>query len=616
MTKTVLFYARYSTDRQNEVSIETQVELGKQFVTKQNWKLVETYSDLAVSGTSFTSRPGIQQLLAHVKREKIDVVLCVTVDRLSRDVEHSSKILKDLRFRDVELWTVHAGQATTDMELSLRAVLSHELVEQIRYRTREGMKTSVRKGKATTCLAYGYKLSGVRDANGDRIPGLREIDEEKGGTVRYIFEQYAAGVSPRDIANQLNRQGTEGPRGKAWRDTAIRGHVGRGTGILNNEAYIGRLVWNKRNYRKNPVTERRAARANSPEEWVTTEVPGMRIVSDELWARVKRRQSEVGELFSHMTSNKLSASHRPSYLLSGLLECSECGGPYAIMAKDRYGCTNHKKRLPIDELDGVCCQNSKTIKRQDVEERVLGALPAAFFSMGIFDKVAAETLKRGEARLRAQPSEQQKHATELKRIEQEQKAIIQQISERAKEGRPRLSALDDMLDKMEADKTNLEALIKPSPDNGDDFDARLADLKQQVTPTNVELIINTVLYLLRGDADKETKQQFVTIIRMFVQKVVIGPTPGHQAATLSMHGRIASILASMEATTILEQRFKLEKRHEYLERLEAGELDMEYKQKKLLDAYAEELSVKRLAWANLQVSVVAGAGFEPAAFRL
>jgi DNA invertase Pin-like site-specific DNA recombinase len=133
----VLFYARYSTDRQNEVSIETQIELGKGFVEQHGWKLVGTYSDAAISGTSYLGRPGIQKLIAHVKREKIDIVLCVTVDRLSRDVEHSAKILKELRYRETALWTVHAGTAVNDMEMALRAVLSHELVEQIRYRTRK-----------------------------------------------------------------------------------------------------------------------------------------------------------------------------------------------------------------------------------------------------------------------------------------------------------------------------------------------------------------------------------------------------------------------------------------------------------------------------------------------
>jgi DNA invertase Pin-like site-specific DNA recombinase len=86
MTKNVLFYARYSTDRQHEVSIETQIELGKAFVKQRGWKLVATYSDAAVSGTSYQLRPGIQGLMAHVKCERIDVVLCVTVDRLSRHI--------------------------------------------------------------------------------------------------------------------------------------------------------------------------------------------------------------------------------------------------------------------------------------------------------------------------------------------------------------------------------------------------------------------------------------------------------------------------------------------------------------------------------------------------
>ncbi|CVI54348.1 hypothetical protein AGR7A_Cc10056 [Agrobacterium deltaense NCPPB 1641] len=84
--------------------------------------------------------------------------------------------------------------------------------------------------------------------------------------------------------------GRPGSRGRKWRDIAIRGHVSRGTGILNNESYIGRMVWNKRNYRKNPETERRTTRVNDASEWVLIDVPEMRIVSDDLWQRVKECQ--------------------------------------------------------------------------------------------------------------------------------------------------------------------------------------------------------------------------------------------------------------------------------------------------------------------------------------
>jgi hypothetical protein len=121
---------------------------------------------------------------------------------------------------------------------------------------------------------------------------------------------------------------------------------------------------------------------------------------------------------------------------------------------------------------------------------------------------------------------------------------------------------------------------------------------------------------MREHADTETKQPLINIVRQFIQKVVIGKTLGHQPASLEVHGLIASILAAMEAATILEQQFITAAQNDLMARIASGELETEEKRKKLLDAYAEELRCKYPEWENLQVSVVAGAGFEPAAFRL
>jgi hypothetical protein len=76
------------------------------------------------------------------------------------------------------------------------------------------------------------------------------------------------GRSPKAIARRLNDDGIPGPRGILWRDTAIRGHRQRGTGLLNNELYIGRLVWNRLRYVKDPASGRRVSRLNPPEAWV------------------------------------------------------------------------------------------------------------------------------------------------------------------------------------------------------------------------------------------------------------------------------------------------------------------------------------------------------------
>ncbi|MDR6758109.1 hypothetical protein J2Y48_003407 [Mycoplana sp. BE70] len=76
------------------------------------------------------------------------------------------------------------------------------------------------------------------------------------------------------------------------------------------------------------------ARRNHRDEWVVCEQTQLRIVSDALWSAVKKRQMAVEQSLSRTTTNHLNRGHRPQYLLSGILECAHCFGPYAIMAKD------------------------------------------------------------------------------------------------------------------------------------------------------------------------------------------------------------------------------------------------------------------------------------------
>jgi hypothetical protein len=75
--------------------------------------------------------------------------------------------------------------------------------------------------------------------------------------------------------------------------STIHGNPARGTGILNNELYVGRLVWNRLRYVKDPDTGKRISRRNPPSGWVITDVPQLRIVDDELWHQVKARQAEL-----------------------------------------------------------------------------------------------------------------------------------------------------------------------------------------------------------------------------------------------------------------------------------------------------------------------------------
>ena len=105
--------------------------------------------------------------------------------------------------------------------------------------------------------------------------------------------EFADGRSPRDIAVELNREGIPGPQGRTWGPSTIYGNWQRGTGILNNELYVGRLVWNRQRFVKDPTTGKRQARLNPQAEWVIQDVPALRIVEQELWDAVKARQGHI-----------------------------------------------------------------------------------------------------------------------------------------------------------------------------------------------------------------------------------------------------------------------------------------------------------------------------------
>jgi hypothetical protein len=115
------------------------------------------------------------------------------------------------------------------------------------------------------------------------------IDEGEAVIVRQIFEYFADGHNARWIAHRLNEQGTPSPRGGTWAVSAMVGDTKRGAGILNNEQYIGRVVWNRRQWLKDPETGKRRYVDRPRGEWQERVAPELRIVSAELWDRVRNR---------------------------------------------------------------------------------------------------------------------------------------------------------------------------------------------------------------------------------------------------------------------------------------------------------------------------------------
>ena len=135
-----------------------------------------------------------------------------------------------------------------------------------------------------------------------------------------------------------------GPGGAPWDPSTIHGNPARGTGILNNELYIGHLVWNRLRYIKDPDSGKRVSPPNAPSECVITAVPDLRIIDDELRNQVKARQLEMRRVASNGDPKRFNQARRPKYLFSGLTKCAECGGGYVMYWRDRLACFGARDR--------------------------------------------------------------------------------------------------------------------------------------------------------------------------------------------------------------------------------------------------------------------------------
>ena len=257
----VAIYARYSSDNQREASIEDQVRLCRARIEREGWTAVATYTDHAMSGAS-RFRPGYQKLLLDTRAGAFDIIVAEALDRLSRDQEDIAGLYKQLSFSGVKLMTVAEGEIN-ELHVGLKGTMNALFLKDLAQKTHRGLEGRVRQGRSGGGNAYGYEVVREVDAYGEPVRGGRRIDQSEAAIVRRVFMEFAAGKSPTSIARELNAEGIPGPRLHSWGDTTIRGHALRRTGLLHNELYVGRLVWNKQRYVKDPQTGRRLARLQS-----------------------------------------------------------------------------------------------------------------------------------------------------------------------------------------------------------------------------------------------------------------------------------------------------------------------------------------------------------------
>jgi site-specific DNA recombinase len=373
----VAIYARYSSDNQRDASIADQLRICREFAARQGWMVVQEFTDHAISGATLL-RSGFQALMRDALNRRFDVVLAGSLDRFSRDQEDTAGLFKRLSFAGVNIVTLADGDIT-HLHIGFKGTMNALFLKDLADKTRRGLRVRVEGGKSAGGLCYGYRV--VKSLSGGTVTtGEREIEPAEATIVERIFREFVAGVAPKAIARRLNQERIAGPSGGSWSPSTIHGNSKRGTGILNNELYVGRLVWNRLRYVKNPDTGKRVSRLNPETEWMRKEVPQLRIVSDELWADAKQRQ-ELGRHAVRTAGNPVGA-RRPQYLFSGLTKCGVCGAGFIMTGKHRLGCFGAR--------DQGRCDNHLTIRRDEVEARVLKALQEKLLNQALFAEFCEE----------------------------------------------------------------------------------------------------------------------------------------------------------------------------------------------------------------------------------
>ena len=261
MSKRAVIYARYSSELQNDASIEDQVRLCKERLDTEGHTLIQVYQDRAISGGSIHNRGGVQHLLEAVRLGGVDIVIAEALDRLSRDQEDIAAIYKRLQFAGVTLTTLSEGDVS-ELHIGLKGTMNALFLKDLADKTRRGQRGRVELGRIPGGNSYGYRMVHTIQENGEVERGQRDINEEEAKVIRRIFSEYVAGINPRKIAASLNKDKIPSPRGGHWNASTINGNRKRRNGILNNELYLGRIIYNRQMFVKDPDTGRRQSRLN------------------------------------------------------------------------------------------------------------------------------------------------------------------------------------------------------------------------------------------------------------------------------------------------------------------------------------------------------------------
>lgn len=222
-----VLYLRYSSDKQNEQSIEGQKRVCEAFCEKNGYNILSIYIDRAKSASKDTEkRIQFQQMIKDSAKRRFEAVIVYKLDRFARDRYDNAIYKTRLKKNGVRVVSATENISTEPEGIILESVLEG----MAEFYSRE-LSQKVARGMHETALKANYTGGGV--PLGYKVEDKKLIiDERTADIVREAFSLYAAGATISDICSIFKEKGYKSTRGTAFTSHSF-------TRMLRNEKYIG-----------------------------------------------------------------------------------------------------------------------------------------------------------------------------------------------------------------------------------------------------------------------------------------------------------------------------------------------------------------------------------------
>ena len=226
-------YLRVSTEDQARegFSLPEQKERLETFCKFKGYKIIDYYEDAGISAKTGNYRPEFERLKDDIKSKRINTIIALKLDRITRSIFDWEKLMTFLDENDAYIDCANDEVNTTNangkMVSRLLMSVSQNEIERTSERTKVGLAGAIKQGHLPSQAPLGYKHENKKLV----------IDYSTKDIVVRIFEMYYNGSSYQTISNKLNEEQVLGKTN--WRDSTI-------TAILENEVYKGDFVHGKR----------------------------------------------------------------------------------------------------------------------------------------------------------------------------------------------------------------------------------------------------------------------------------------------------------------------------------------------------------------------------------